>query len=262
VPSRTSTPGPRVLDAATVYARSAAAYASTRRADLRILAALRNAIGDDHPIVNVGAGTGSYEDGLGVDLAVEPAPAMIARRPASAAPCLRASAEALPIRDGAVGVATALLTIHHWSDWRAGLRELRRMARRKVVVFTWDPAFQHALWLGDYLPPDLLAWDAGRFPSPDDLGGESTAVAIRWDCTDGFMGAYWRRPEAYLDPTARAGISALAQAPPDVIDPAMERLATDLASGAWAARHGHLLAREELDLGYRIVTLPPSPVAP
>jgi SAM-dependent methyltransferase len=251
-----------VLDARAVYARSAVSYARTRQTDPRILAHLRAAVGDEHPVLNVGAGAGSYEDGLAVDLALEPAPAMIARRPAGAAPCLRGVAEALPLADGAVAVATALITVHHWSDWRAGLGELRRVARRKVVLFTWDPAFQRALWLADYLPDELLAWDARRFPTPRDLGGEASVVPIPWDCSDGFMGAYWRRPEAYLDPLVRAGISALAQVPPAVIDGAMTQLAADLASGAWEARHGALLGRQEVDLGYRIVTLPGSSFAP
>jgi SAM-dependent methyltransferase len=251
-----------VLDARAAYDRSGATYDQVRREDPRILGLLRAAVGDEHPILNVGAGTGSYEQGLGVDLAVEPAPAMIARRPPGAAPCVRALGEALPLTDRAVAAATALLTLHHFRDWRAGVRELRRVARRRVVLFTWDPAFRDALWFTAYLPAGLLDWDVARFRALHEIAAEGGAaeivpVPIPWDCTDGFMGAYWRRPEAYLDPAVRAGISTFVQAPPDALRDGLQRLAADLASGAWAARHGALLERQELDLGYRIVVLSP-----
>jgi SAM-dependent methyltransferase len=241
------------------YDRMAAGYVETRRADPRLAAELRRAIGDAHPLLNVGAGAGSYEAELGVDLALEPSLAMIRRRPRTAAPCLQGLVEALPLGPAAVDTAVALLTMHHWSDWRAGVRELRRVAGRRIVLFTWDPACRSAFWFGaDYLPATVVDWDTRRFPPLEDLlqelpGARVTPLPVPWDCIDGFLGAYWRRPHAYLDHAVRAGISSLTQVPQYLIQPALERLAADLASGAWHERHRDLLEREELDLGYRIV---------
>jgi hypothetical protein len=157
-------------------------------------------------------------------------------------------------------VALAVLTLHHWSDLEAGLTELLRVARGRVVLFTWDPAFARRFWLMDYLPEPLVAWDTGRFPPIDRLlarlpGAHAQPVPIPHDCTDGFLGAYWRRPHAYLSRSVRQGMSSLA-AWEDRLGDVWSQLEADLRSGAWHARHGHLLARDQLDLGYRIVVAP------
>jgi SAM-dependent methyltransferase len=185
---------------------------------------------------------------------------MIAQRPPGAAPAVQGVAEALPCADDAFDVALAILTIHHWTDPDAGLAELRRVARERVVLLTWDPAFRNAFWLWrDYLGAERS--DAHRFLSVTELvealGGPGTVRVEAWpvphDCVDGLAGAFWRRPEAYLDPRVRAGISTFAREPDGVFDEPLARLADDLASGVFAERYADVLALDELDLGYRIV---------
>jgi SAM-dependent methyltransferase len=236
------------------YERIGRGYNQRRRADPRLARAIGDALAGAGRLVNVGAGAGSYEPAGPGTVAVEPAAAMIAQRPVGAAPCVRGRAERLPFGDGAFDAALAVLTIHHWTDWRAGVRELRRVARERVVLFTWDPDCDGFWLLRDYLP-EMLAEDRRRFPSLGALGealGDARVqpVPIPRDCTDGFLGAYWGRPEAYLDPAIRRGISSFAR---DDFAGALARLAADLASGAWARAHDRLLRQTELDIGYRLV---------
>ncbi|MFH8620051.1 class I SAM-dependent methyltransferase [Streptomyces sp. NPDC017979] len=233
-------------------------YARTRRPDPRIAARIRAALGDAADVVDVGAGTGSYEP-PGTVLAVEPSRVMIDQRPPHSAPAVRAVAERLPVRDGAVDAAMAVLTVHHWTDLAAGVRELRRIARRRVVVLTWDQrVFRERWWLvRDYLP-EAAAFDDARAVDVDHLadllgGARQETVPVPYDCTDGFAAAYWRRPHAYLDPQVRAGISLLAQTGDEVNGPGLARLADDLATGRWHDRYGELLALDAADLGYRLL---------
>lgn len=216
-----------------------------------------DALGEPRSVVNVGAGAGSYEPPTTV-LAVEPSAVMIGQRPPGSAVAVRATAERIPLEDGVCDAALAVLTVHHWSDRRQGLAEMRRVARRSVV-FTHDPAAAAGFWLvRDYLP-EIVEFDLGRMPTVDQLvewmGGQVSVVTvpIPHDCTDGFLCAYWRRPQAYLDPGVRAGISTLAQlgAP---VDRAMAALAADLRSGVWRRRNRELLELSEADLGYRLLT--------
>ena len=232
-------------------------YTATRATDPRIAAAIWDALGASHTVVNVGAGTGSYEPPDREVTAVEPSEVMIAQRPPGAAPVVQASAEALPFEDDAFDAAMAILTLHHWGDWRAGLDELRRVARR-VVVFSWDPSFAGRLWVSAEYFPELIDEDVENFPSLADQAGalralRVAAVPIPADCRDGFYGAHWRRPEAYLDPVVRAGISTMAKRAPGELDAGLARLADDIRTGAWAERHADLLERDELDLGYRLL---------
>ena len=82
-------------------------------------------------------------------------------------------------------------------------------------------------------------------------------VPVPHDCEDGFGGAYWRRPEAYLDPDVRAGISSLAVLDDAELQPCVDRLRADLESGVWHERHADLLELDEVDLGYRLVIADP-----
>jgi SAM-dependent methyltransferase len=240
------------------YDEYGAGYATVRRPDPRIAAAIRTALGDVESVVNVGAGTGAYEPPDLRVVPVEPSATMRTQRPPDAPPALAGSAEALPLGDGAVEAALAVLTMHHWEDQARGLAELRRVARRRAVLLTWDPAFEGALWLvRDYLP-ELAALDRGRFWTLGQVAralGPSRVepVPIPHDCTDGFMGAYWRRPERYLDPAVRPGMSTFNLIPPEALDRGLAQLAADLESGAWHERNAELLERDELDLGYRLV---------
>ncbi len=230
-------------------------YSDLRRADPRIAEAIRTALGPAKTVLNVGAGAGSYEPvGLAVT-AVEPSAEMIRQRPATRpAAVVRAVAEALPFRDDTFDAAMAVLTVHHWRDQARGLAELRRVARGKVVILTFDPAFRD-FWLYDYVP-GLVDLDTAQMPPLDAyaqaLGPvEITPVPIPHDCSDGFLAAYWRRPAAYLDPRVRAAMSSF-RALGDVA-PALDRLTADLESGAWQRTFGAGLGDDTRDCGYRLV---------
>ncbi|GIJ64486.1 hypothetical protein Vau01_120020 [Virgisporangium aurantiacum] len=233
-------------------------YAVTRRTEPRIAAQVWAALGDARTVLNVGAGTGSYEPPDRDVTAVEPSAVMRAQRPAGAAPCVAASAENLPFDDGTFDAAMAISTIHHWPDPVAGLRELRRVARRVVVLthHTDDAAWLHRFWLTrDYLP-EVGGMIAGR-PPVDRLAGAIGArlepVPIPWDCVDGFFEAHWRRPEAYLDERVRRGVSVWARVGPRAERRAVDALRDDLASGRWADRNRDLLDLDAAELGLRLL---------
>jgi SAM-dependent methyltransferase len=240
-----------------VYDRIGRTYRTTRRPDARIAAQVSAALAGATSVVNVGAGTGSYEPPETI-AAVEPSPVMIGQRPAGAAPCVRGTAEALPLSDDSVDAALAVLTVHHWTDVEAGIAELRRVARRRVVILTWDQSVFGEFWLvREYLPVAAAVSAGHTVPVSrlvDLLGGARVEpVLVPHDCTDGFGAAFWRRPEAYLDPTVRAGISMLAQADPRELADGLWALAADLDSGAWHERHRELAALDRLDAGYRLI---------
>jgi SAM-dependent methyltransferase len=225
-------------------------YASTRRTEPRIAAQMWAALGDARTVLNVGAGSGSYEPADRAVVAVEPSAVMRAQRPAGSAPCVAATAERLPFADGSFDAAMALATIDHWPDPIAGLRELRRVARR-VVVFTHDAREPDRFWLTrDYLPEHENPW-SGR-PSAAELAAVIDAriepVAVPWDCVDGFYEAYWRRPEAYLDEQVRRGMSAWARVGADAERRVVRDLRADLASGRWAERNRDVLRLDAMAL--------------
>jgi SAM-dependent methyltransferase len=237
-----------------LYDRLGTTYATTRGEDPRIAARIHAGLGSARTVLNVGAGTGSYEPRDREVLAVEPSAVMRAQRPPGAAPAIEGDAAELPFADGEFDAAMAVLSDHHWADRASGLRELRRVARR-VVVFTFDPAFADALWLvRDYLP-GFHRLPGMTFPEVVACldGARVEAVPVPHDCRDGFMSAYWRRPEAYLDATVRANISVFALLPAAEVADAVERLRRDLEDGTWARRNAELLELEELDLGYRLL---------
>lgn len=232
-------------------------YAERRRSDPRIAALLMEALDGAKSVLNVGAGTGSYEPTDRAVVAVEPSAVMLAQRGHGAAPAVRARAEALPFADRAFDAVLGVLTLHHWADRAGGLSECARVARERVVLITWDAAAGGFWLLQDYFP-EFLEVDRRRFPAMEAYEGmlgagarvEVTTVPVPRDCVDGFLGAYWARPTAYLSAQVRAGISSFSQ---PGVERGLEQLAADLASGAWQDRYGDLLDRDALDLGYRLV---------
>lgn len=239
-------------------------YACRRQPDPRLAARIHGHLGSptERPhVLNVGAGAGSYEPSDRRVTAVEPSPTMIAQRPPTVTgEVVRAVGGALPFPDDTFDAATALLTVHHWPDAAAGLAEVRRVTTGPIVVFTFDYDVHAAQWLVDDYFPEMLQFDE-HLPAPADLadllgGGTIEVLPVPHDCVDGFLHAWWRRPEAYLEPDVRAAISGLARLPDDVVAAGVERLRADLASGAWAERHADLLDRTELDAGYRLVISP------
>jgi SAM-dependent methyltransferase len=238
-------------------------YAAHRRPEPRWAAAISAALGDGR-VVDVGAGAGSYEP-AGTVLAVEPSAVMIRQRAPGSAPAVRAVAEALPMRSGSADAGLASLTVHHWTDWRRGLAELLRVAPARTVVFTWDQVVTARFWLlADYLP-EAAEMESTR-PALREIEAELERLGRRVevhplpvpaDCADGVVAAYYRRPEALLDPTVAGAMSAVALLPPEVRERGLGRLRADLADGTWHRRYGHLLELDELDAGYRLVVATP-----
>lgn len=240
---------------AQLYDRIGIGYRALRVPDPRIAAAIEAALGDATSLANVGAGAGSYEPRDRRVIAIEPALTMIRQRPPDAAPVVRASATAIPLRDACVDAALAVLTVHHWPDRGRGLAELRRVARRRVVILTHEHL--DSFWLGGYFP-GIRRVDRETFPTRAEyeraLGPvRTTAVPIPHDCSDGFLGAYWRRPHAYLDPAVRFAISSFAKLGEAEVRGGLARLRADLDSGEWQRQNGNLLGLEALDFGYRLV---------
>ena len=235
-------------------------YGSTRQPDPRISAAIAAQLADASSVLNVGAGAGSYEPPQTV-LAVEPSGVMIAQRPPRSAPVVQAAAEHLPLAGKCVDAAMGVLTVHHWTDLERGLDELRRVARDRIVLFTWRPETVATFWLlADYLPV-AAETDSALAVSVELLttllpGAEVITVPVPHDCTDGFGAAYWGRPEAYLDPVVRAGISMFARSDPLILADGLARLERDLASGEWDRRYGQLRTLDELDIGYCLIVAP------
>jgi SAM-dependent methyltransferase len=246
------------MSSAQLYDTIGATYTVTRRTEPRIAARIWAALGDARTVLNVGAGTGSYEPPDRDVTAVEPSALMRAQRPAGAAPCVAATAESLPFEDRSFDAAMAVSTVHHWQDPIAGLREMRRVARR-VVVFTFDgtgSGWLDRFWLTrDYLPEaaDLLADRPSATELADAIGARVEPVLIPWDCVDGFFEAFWRRPEAYLDDRVRRGLSVWARVGPEAEQRMVSDLRDDLVSGRWAERKRDILDLDAAELGLRLL---------
>jgi SAM-dependent methyltransferase len=240
-----------------LYDTIGATYTVTRRTEPRIADRIWAALGDARTIVNVGAGTGSYEPPDRHVVAVEPSALMRSQRLPGAAPCVAGSAEQLPFADQSFDAAMAVSTIHHWQDPLAGLREMKRVARR-VVVFVFDTSYPDQFWLTrDYLPEFATLRACRVLAALPELAGAIGArmepVLIPWDCADGFFEAYWRRPEAYLDEGVRRGISVWDRVGPDAEQRAVRSLRDDLASGRWAERNRDLVDLDAAELGARLL---------
>jgi SAM-dependent methyltransferase len=228
-------------------------YAELRKPDPRISVTIHGALGSAVTVLNVGAGTGSYEPVDRQVTAVEPSLEMIRKRSPAAAVTIQACAERLSFEDGAFDAAMAILTLHHWPNKEAGLHEMRRVTRGRIVLVTFDPSCRP--WLTDYLP-GLARLDEVQMPALSDyerwLGPvQVTPVLIPHDCTDGFLYAHWRRPEAYLDPGIRSDSSSFWTL--DGVEPGLAKLKEDIDTGEWERRYAELLTLDAYDAGYRLV---------
>lgn len=235
-------------------------YAATRREDPRIAAQIHAALGPARSVVNVGAGTGSYEPRDRHVIAIEPSEVMLAQREPSLPPATRAGAYPLPLDDESVDAAMAILTIHHWDeDQQRGVREMRRVARDRVVILTFDPEISARMWLlADYLP-EVAELDRRTVPPPETIatwlgdGVDVLPVPIPRDTPDWMLGSFWAHPERVLDPQARSSTSGFARMPPDVVDRVVRAVERDLRDGTWDARYGYLREFDEYDAGLRLV---------
>jgi SAM-dependent methyltransferase len=236
------------------YDRIGIKYSDLRRPDPRIASVISAALGDAETVLNVGAGTGSYEPADRRVTAIEPSLEMIRQRPPTAAPAIQGMAGDLPFADNSFDASMAILTVHHWPDKAAGLHEMRRVTRGPIVLLTFDPAHCGA-WLNDYFP-ELVELDEAQMPRMAEYEGwlgpvQVAPVPIPHDCTDGFLHAYWRRPAAYLDERIRSGISSFWKI--GDVDRGLARLAGDLETGEWQRRNADLLDLDAYDAGYRLV---------
>jgi SAM-dependent methyltransferase len=245
-----------------LYDRIGRTYTTTRHPDPRIAASICNALGDARTVLNVGAGAGNYEPRDRDVVALEPSAVMIAHRPPDANRVVHGRAEELPFEDGSFDAVMAVLSDHHWSDRQRGLRECSRVARDRVVLFNADPGEADLFWLTTEYLPEFLELIPPRYRPPGAWESELCSalgevelipVPVPHDCTDGFYGAFWRRPEAYLRPEVRKGISVFAQLSSDAVDRALQALSADLETGRWLNKHRSLLTVSELDLGYYVI---------
>ena len=248
----------------TRYDAIGAEYAATRREDPRIAALIHAALGDAETVVNVGAGTGSYEPRDRHVIPIEPSEVMIAQRDQSLPPAIRCGAYPLPLEDRSVDAAMAVLTIHHWdADQERGVREMRRVARGPVVIFSIDREVGASMWLiADYFP-EVAELDRRTVPPPETvaewLGGEVEIreVPCSRDTPDWSLGSFWAHPERVLDARARSSVSGFARVPQAVVDRVVDAVGRDLRDGTWDARYGHLRELDQYDVGYRLVVSNP-----
>jgi Methyltransferase domain len=233
------------------YGTIGGGYSAFRRPEPRIAALIEAALSGARTVVNVGAGTGSYESGAFTVTPVEPSASMRGQRPARLPSAIDAVAEHLPFPDDSFDGAMTTFSVHQWSDLKAGLLEMRRVATGPVVVLTCDPDRVRDFWLYEYAPL-VLDTEARRYPAireiTDALGGRAQVetVPIPADCADGFNEAYYARPEMLLDPAARQACSAWSFVDAETSEQYTRHLRDDLDSGAWDRRHGHLRTRPHL----------------
>lgn len=230
-------------------------YSNLRKPDPKIAALIDAELERVKTVVNIGAGTGSYEPKDKQVTAVEPSETMIVQRKNNEnITVYRANAENLPFRSNSFDAALAILTIHHWNDWKKGLEEALRVAKSKVVIFTWI-GMPKDFWLFNYFP-EIEHIDKALFPTLEQFSSvlgdiEVTDIPIPANCTDGFLCAYWARPAFYLDARIRSAISTFSRI--QDVNRGVLRLAEDLECGKWKKRYGHILEQQEVDFGYRLV---------
>jgi SAM-dependent methyltransferase len=240
-------------------------YARQRRPDPRIGAYIHAALGDARTVLNVGAGAGSYEPEDRHVIAIEPSAAMRAQRPRHLAPAIDAVAEDLPLDDDAVDAAMASVTVHQWPDAERGLRELRRVTRGPIAVLTFEAEAVRRYWLMDFVP-EVLTAEAARYLEleriAEILGGstEIIPIPIPFDCTDGFVEAFYGRPETLLDPNVRRAQSAWSLITPEAHEQGVERLRSALESGEWDRRLGKLRSEPFYEGSLRLIISRPSGV--
>ena len=242
------------------YDRIGHGYSELRREDPRIAARIRLALGGAKSVVNVGAGAGSYEPTAPLVVAVEPSQVMVSQRAASRTVVIRALAQALPLRDGSVDAAMSVLSMHHWAPHaEAGVREMRRVARRRVVILTIDAEVSGEMWLmAEYLP-EVAELDRRIFPPIDVIlswlgsHAEAVVVPVPADTCDWTLMSFWAHPERVLDAGARGATSGFARMTPQVVQRVVQAVTDDLRSGTWDGRHGELRRTEELDVGLRLL---------
>jgi SAM-dependent methyltransferase len=240
------------------YGRIGKNYARYRRPEAEIAEFIRMALGDARSVLNVGAGAGSYEPVDRTVTAVEPSASMRAQRPAHLPTAIDAVAQSLPFADKSFDAAMATFTVHQWPDLKAGLNEVLRVTRDTVLVLSCEPDELDRFWLNEYAP-EAIAVEAVRYPRMeaivDALGGNAQVISvpIPLNCTDGFGEAYYGRPEHLLDPGARLACSAWSFVDPSVSERFVRHLNTDLESGLWDRKYGHLRQQPHFEGSLKLI---------
>jgi SAM-dependent methyltransferase len=235
----------------TKYDRIGVGYNTTRKADPYLLGRME-ALLQPQPgqrFLDIGCGTGNYTialHGRGLDFTgIEPSDEMldIARQRFPGLPWMKGVAEALPFGDAAFDGILASLTLHHWQDMGAGLKEAGRVLQKggRMVMFTATPAQMEGYWLRHYFPR-MLADSTRLMPTLEEIeaamavGGLNMAGTekyfIREDLEDWFLLAGKHNPRIYLQPEVRRGISSFAAvANAEEVERGLGLLAADIASG-------------------------------
>ncbi len=239
-----------------IYDEIGKSYTVTRQTDARIAAQIQRALGGATRILNIGAGAGSYEPRDTDLIAVEPSAEMIAQRSSEAHEVVQACAEYLPFDDDYFTHTMTVLSMHHWDNRAKAFEEIKRVTSKKFVAVTWFPECSDFWLMRDYFP-DIYQIDRQIFPSQAELSRafgiiQAEPLMISEDCQDGFLAAFWKRPNVYLDPTARNAMSTFSKI--ENVAPRIEMLREDIETGRWAVRNSKLLELPEADLGYRIIT--------
>ncbi|BAY09221.1 class I SAM-dependent methyltransferase [Calothrix sp. NIES-2098] len=244
-------------------------YSKTRIPDIRIVNQLIDLLNlpQGSTIADIGAGTGGYSLALANQgffvRAVEPS--LVMQKQAVEHPQVKwftGYAENLPLPDKSVDAVISILAIHHFTHLEKAFHEMYRVIRDgTIVLLTFDIRFAQKIWLYDYFP--FLWEDALRFlPLHEQINliqtntqrrVEAIPLLLPHDLSDLFAAAAWRKPELYLQPEVRAGISSFALANQDLVAQGLQLLAADLSSGEWIKKYGDIRNLAEIDLGYRFI---------
>lgn len=240
----------------TIYDRIGINYSGTRQADPRISAQISSKLKGAKRIINIGAGTGSYEPDDMDLVAVEPSSEMIAQRSSKAHPVVKGFAEKLPFEKNSFSHAMTVLSMHHWENKDQAFREINRVVSERFVAVTWNPEAEPFWLTRDYFP-EIYEKDKKTFPKKDELDKyfddlEVSKLMIPEDCKDGFLAAFWKRPKAYLNDKVRKSISAFAKL--NDCSTGLQKLQSDLDNGVWMDKNRDILDASFLDVGYIVVS--------
>ena len=231
-------------------------YSLTRCTDPKIAEQLYSKLQGATRIINIGAGTGSYEPENIELVAVEPSSKMISQRKNGSHKVEQAFAESLPFENNSFSHAMTVNSIHHWKNRALAFDEINRVATDKFVAISWDPE-SHPFWLTRDYFPEIYEMDKCIFPEMEEFNEHFSDVFISplkipADCKDGLLGAFWNRPEAYLNDKVRQSTSPFAKI--KNLAEGLRKLEDDIASGAWAKNNHAILNSTSLDVGYRLIS--------
>jgi len=251
----------KITDPSFNYNKYGQGYSGHRQTEPEIAQYIDRALGPARTVLNVGAGSGSYEPTDRYVVAVEPSVAMRRQRlQLHRTPAVDAKADHLPFDDGSFDVATAFLTIHHWPDLAKGLKEVRRVTRGPIVILTYDPDALDTFWNVEYFP-EVVEVERQRYVRIGDLisvlGGTCRVeeIPVPLHCVDGFQEAFYGRPEAFLYEEVRSAMSAWGFIREQEV--LVRRLAEALASGEWDKKYGHLRTQPYFTGAMRLITSVP-----